>query len=527
MNKIRNILFIMADQLRWDYLSCYGHPHLKTPNIDALAKKGVQFESAYVQSPVCGPSRASYYTGRTVFSHGSTWNQVPLPIGELTIGDYLRQSGIRTGVVGKTHMRPDLEGMSRLGINKDTEIGLVVSEPGFDPYERDDGLHPNNQIKNSKKTLSYNEWLNKLGYDGPNPWNDWANSSEGENGEILSGWRLRNSNKPARIPEEHSETAFMTNRAMEFIEESKDMPWFLHLSYIKPHWPYMAPAPYHNMYSANEFYPVHRNDAERKNDHPVYKAFMENSISKTFSKDEVRNTVLSGYMGLIKQIDDNLGRLFKFVKESGHMEDTMIVFTSDHGDYQGDHWLGEKELFHEQSVRVPMIIYDPSDYANKTRGTKEQRFVEAIDLLPTFLDVVESPVSKHRLEGNSLIPLLKGENTKDWKEFVFSEIDYAFNEARKILNIGASDARAFMIRNSDWKYIYYKEFDPQLFDLKNDPDEFNDLGKSEKHSKIREEMKELLLKRIIDRKNRVAATDEFVTKERDYTKDDGIMIGVW
>ena len=87
MNKVRNILFIMADQLRWDYLSCYGHPHLKTPNLDDLSKKGVLFESAYVQSPVCGPSRASYYTGRTVFSHGSTWNQVPLPIGELTIGD--------------------------------------------------------------------------------------------------------------------------------------------------------------------------------------------------------------------------------------------------------------------------------------------------------------------------------------------------------------------------------------------------------------------------------------------------------
>ena len=84
-----------------------------------------------------------------------------------------------------------------------------------------------------------------------------------------------------------------------------------------------------------------------------------------------------------------------------------------------------------------------------------------------------------------------------------------------------------MIRNNDWKYIYYKGFEPQFFDLKNDPDEFNDLGKSEKYSKIREEMKELLLKRIIDRKNRVAATDEFVTKERDYTKDDGIMIGVW
>mgnify|MGYP002852971254 FL=1 len=517
----------MADQLRWDYLSCYGHPHLKTPNIDGLAKKGVMFESAYVQAPVCGPSRASYYTGRTVFSHGSTWNQVPLPIGELTIGDYLRQSGIRTCVVGKTHMRPDTEGMSRLGISKNTEIGLIVSEPGFDPYERDDGLHPNNQIKNSSKKLSYNEWLNELGYDGENPWDSWANSAEGKNGEILSGWRLRNSNKPARIPEKHSETAFMTNRAIEFIKESNDRPWFLHLSYIKPHWPYMAPAPYHNMYSANQFYPVQRTDAEKKINHPVYKAFMENSISKTFSRDEVRETVLAGYMGLIKQIDDNLGRLFKFLEENNNMKDTMIVFTSDHGDYHGDHWLGEKELFHEQIVRVPMIIYDPNVSANNNRGVKEKRFIEAIDLLPTFLDAVGSKVSKHRLEGQSLIPMLRGEKIDIWKDSVFSETDYSFNEARKILNLGASDARAFMIRNKKWKYIYYKGFPSQLFDLENDPDEFVDLGQSLDHIKIREEMKELLLQRIINRKNRVAATDEFVVKERDYTKENDIMIGVW
>ena len=319
----------------------------------------------------------------------------------------------------------------------------------------------------------------------------------------------------------------MTNRAMEFIEERNDKPWFLHLSYIKPHWPYMAPAPYHNMFSSNQFYPVQRTESEKEIDHPVYKAFMENSISKTFSNEEVRNTVLAGYMGLIKQIDDNLGRLFEFLENSKKMEDTMIVFTSDHGDYHGDHWLGEKELFHEQIVRVPMIIYDPSLEADKNRGSKEKKFIEAIDLLPTFLDAVESKASKHRLEGNSLIPILRGKKTSNWRDCVFSEIDYSFNEARKILNLGASDARAYMIRNKKWKYIYYKGFVPQLFDIENDPNEFKDLGKSSDHYSVREEMKELLLQRIISRKNRIAATDEFVLKERDYTKEDGIMIGVW
>ena len=125
------------------------------------------------------------------------------------------------------------------------------------------------------------------------------------------------------------------------------------------------------------------------------------------------------------------------------------------------------------------------------------------------------------------MPIIKGEKIKKWKDSVFSEIDYSFNEARKLLKLGASDARAYMIRNEKWKYIYYKGFPPQLFDLKNDPDEFNDLGQSKDHLKIIEEMKELLLQRITARKNRVAANDEFVLKERDYTKEDGIMIGVW
>ena len=107
------------------------------------------------------------------------------------------------------------------------------------------------------------------------------------------------------------------------------------------------------------------------------------------------------------------------------------------------------------------------------------------------------------------------------------EIDYSFNEARKILNLGASDARGYMIRNNEWKYIYFKSFPPQLFNLKNDPEEFEDLGQSKDYSKVRNEMKELLLKKLVSRKNRVAASDEFVLKDRDYTKEDDIMIGVW
>ena len=525
MSAVRNILFVMADQLRWDYLSCYAHPALETPHIDGLAARGVRFDRAYVQSPVCGPSRASYYTGRTVFSHGVTWNNVPLPIGEFTVGDYLRPHGIQTAVVGKTHMIQDKNGMARLGLTRDTEIGMIVAEAGFDPYERDDGLHPDYLLRLRGGTLNYNDWLRSHGYQSENPWNDYANAAEGPRGEILSGWDLRNSNRPARVAEEHSETAYMTERATEFIE-SADTPWLLHLSYIKPHWPYIAPAPYHEMYTREDFVRPHRSEQERQNPHPVYRAFMDMEVSRTFSRDEVRETVLAGYMGLIKQIDDHLGKLFKFMEESGRMKDTMIVFASDHGDYLGDHWLGEKELFHEQTVRAPLIIYDPSPEADAMRGTSESHFVEAIDLLPTFIEACGVGVDGHRFEGRSLLPLLHGK-VEDWRDDVFSEIDYAFYDAREFLNVGPSDARGYMVRTDHWKYVHFKGFRPQLLDLADDPDEFIDLGESKDHAPVRAQMKERLFDRLIDRRNRVTMTDEAALGTRDFESRTGIQIGKW
>lgn len=527
MAQLKNILFIMADQLRWDYLSCYGHPHLHTPNIDRLASKGMRFNRAYVQSPVCGPSRASFYTGRTVFSHGSTWNQVPLPIGELTLGDYLRPLGVRTAVVGKTHMVPDREGMARLGLNDSTEIGIRVSHPGFDPYERDDGLHPTPLLRKRGRKLAYNEWLQQQGYEGENPWNDFANSADGPEGELLSGWHLKNSNLPARVREDHSETAYMTMRAKEFIAETGDAPWLCHLSYIKPHWPYMAPSPYHNMYGPDSFLPIRRDENERKDPNPVYRAFMGMEVSETFSNQGTRETVLPAYMGLIKQIDDHLGRLFTWLEETGKDKETMIVFTSDHGDYMGDHWLGEKELFHEVSVRVPLIIVDPRADADGTRGTTCDALVEAIDLVPTFIEATGAPQADHRLEGKSLQPFLHGHPVDGWRNAVFSEIDYGFYAAREMLQIGVSDARGYMVRTDRWKYVHFKGFPPQLFDLEADPREFNDLGRDPAYQEVRANMHYRLLDRLVERKNRVTMTDTEVHAVRRNEDESGILIGKW
>ena len=525
----KNVLFIMCDQLRWDYLSCAGHPTLATPNIDALARKGVRFSRAYVQSPICGPSRMSFYTGRYMQSHGSNWNGIPLRVGELTMGDYLRPLGVQTVLVGKTHMTADKEGMERYGIDPNSIIGVRVSECGFDPYERDDGLHGRGPDGGyDPKRPRYNIYLNEKGYPGENPWHDWANAAQGEDNKLASGWAMRHARKPARVKEEDSETPYMTRRGIDFIREAGDAPWCLHLSYIKPHWPYIAPAPYNDMYSAKDVIAPVRSENEKREPHPVYRAFMDHMVSRQFSRDEVREEVIPVYMGLIKQIDDQMGVLFRFLEDNGYFENTMIVFTSDHGDYLGDHWLGEKEFFHEPSVKIPLIIYDPSSQADATRGTVCDELVEAIDLAPTFVDVLggDSVEQSHRLEGRSLVPLLDG-TAKSWRSMVISEYDYSTQPASVALGKDPRDARLFMVADKRWKYVHAVGFRPMLFDLEKDPRELNDLGADPAHEGERRRLAAALDAWGLRYSQRITRSEQQIRNMRGRAERRGILIGVW
>jgi arylsulfatase A-like enzyme len=469
----KNILFIMCDQLRFDYLGCYGHPHLKTPNIDALAARGVRFDRAYVQSPVCGPSRMSFYTGRYMRSHGANWNGFPLRADEPTLGDHLGELGVRTILVGKTHMAADRDGMRRLGIDPASALGVHLGECGFEPYERDDGVHPS-----SRPRPRYDAYLREHGFTAANPWEEWANAAAGPDGEVLNGWLLAHADKPARLPAEHSETAYTTRRAMQCIDAAiaDGRPWCLHLSYIKPHWPYIAPAPYHALYHAGNVVPPVRDAAERRDPHPVYRALTELRVSRNFSRDDIRQRVIPAYMGLVKQIDDQLGVLFAFLEERGLADRTLVVFTSDHGDYLGDHWLGEKDFFHDCTVKVPLIVADPSPASGATRGTATDALVEAIDLVPSFVEYCGGTVKPHIVEGRSLLPLLHGAVPGRWRQAVFSEYDYAMLEARLTLNQPIRDCRLFMVFDGRWKYIHATGFRPLLFDLARDPGELVDLG---------------------------------------------------
>ena len=482
---VRNILFIMFDQLRFDYLSCAGHPHLKTPHIDRLASKGVRFTNAYVQSPICGSSRMSTYTGRYVHSHGASRNNYPLKVGELTLGDHLRAGGMDAYLVGKTHMEADEKGMARLGIDPESIIGARVAECGFDVVIRDDGLWPEGPDGFYDPSPSpYNAYLKSKGYNAANPWAENANAVVTDDGDLVSGWFMKYANHPANIRDEDSETPWLTSECIEFIDapERKAKPWLCHLSYIKPHWPYVVPAPYNSMYDARHVIAGVKSEAERQSAHPVYHAYMQNLVARSWSRDEVREKVIPAYMGLIKQADDQMGRLFAHLEATGRMDDTMIVVTSDHGDYLGDHWLGEKNLFHQCVVKVPLIIYDPRGAANAMRGTTCDALVESIDLAATFIEASGQTVPDHIVEGRSLAPFLHGTPPATWRAAVISEMDYSTSPMQAQLNLAARDARLFMIFDGRFKLVHAEGgFRPMLFDLAEDPHEFADLGKSPQH----------------------------------------------
>ena len=483
-----NILFVMYDQLRFDYLSCAGHPHLETPNFDRVAAMGVRFTNAYVQSPICGASRMSFYTGRYVSSHGAAWNGFPLRVGEHTMGDHLRRAGMDCWLIGKTHMKADSEGMARLGLKPETEIGARQAECGFDQWVRDDGLWgfgPDGFY--DEKRSPYNEYLKSKGYEAENPWSENANAGLDESGNIASGWMFANADKPANIREEDSETPWLTQQTIDFIDQAKG-PWCAHVSYIKPHWPYIVPAPYHNMFGPNHVPTPVRHEDERIDPHPVFGAYMENKIATAFQREDVRQKVIPAYMGLIKQCDDQLGVLLGHLEATDRMKDTMIVLTSDHGDYLGDHWLGEKDLFHDPSVKVPMIIYDPRKVADVTRGTTCDALVEAIDLAPTFVEAAGGKVASHILEGRSLLPWLHGE-TPDWRRFAISEFDYSSTPQSVKLDLAPNDCRLFMVCDGRYKLMYAMGgFRPMLFDLENDPNEFDDLAKGDTHTAVIDRM---------------------------------------
>ena len=424
-------------------------------------------------------------------------------------------------------MKADAEGMARLGLAPDSEIGARQAECGFDAWIRDDGLWGSGPDGfYDEKRSPYNEYLKDKGYKSENPWADFANAGIDDDGNKATGWMFDNADKPANIREEDSETPWLTRQTIDFLDQARDTgkgPWCAHVSFIKPHWPYIVPAPYHNMFGEQHVPAPVRGDAERVDPQPVFGAYMQNKIATAFQSEDVRKKVIPAYMGLIKQCDDQLGILLDHLEDTDQLKETMIVLTSDHGDYLGDHWLGEKDLFHDPSVKVPMIVFDPRKEADATRGTTNDALVEAIDLVPTFVDAAGGKIAKNILEGRSLVPLLNGE-TPEWREVAISEFDYSPTPQGVKLGLEPSDCRLFMVFDGRYKLMHAMGgLRPMLFDLQEDPDELNDLAKGEGHDEIFEMMYAHLAHWGRRNAQRVTKTDEDIINMRGKSLRKGIL----
>ena len=232
----------------------------------------------------------SFYTGRYVQSHGAAWNDFPLKVGEMTLGDHLRPLGVRTALVGKTHMKADIEGMARLGIDPDSVIGVRVAECGFEPYERDDGLHGSGPDgKYDPRVPRYKRYLREHGYSGDNPWDDWANAGEDAEGNLLSGWLLQHCAQARADPGgTFGDAVHDAARDATSSRTRATRPGACISPTSSRTGPTSCRPRITRCTTTKDVVPAVRAESERADPHPVYREFMNHRVGKAFSREEVR-----------------------------------------------------------------------------------------------------------------------------------------------------------------------------------------------------------------------------------------------
>ncbi len=457
----KNVLLILADEFRADCLGAAGHPLVKTPNLDALAREGALFSKCFVQAAPCGPSRMSIYTGRYLCSHGSGDNMTPLADPEDTLAMHLRRQGRRPAIIGYNDYALDPRLLPDSHPHK-AALNYDYFLPGFEVI--------------LDQELDSPEWYADLRAKGYPP--EQCNREgmyrtavppEGP-GEHLDCVY------PAHYRTEDSDAQFMTSAAIEYITRPAD-GWFLNVNYLKPHGPFLCSAPYHAMYDPASVPEPVRDPRERTQPLPYYARIGHYAQDQLLKEHEWRE-LRACYYGMITELDACLGRLFQALKDSGQWDQTLIIFSSDHGSYMGDHFMHGKSHFYDAAMRVPCIVRDPSPEADATRGQHLDAFVEAIDLAPTACAYLEVP-SHPRFQGRSLLGLLRKDANAQPRERIHHEFYYySLLKHGERAKADPDACRAWTVRDDDYKYVQFGEASlaPLLFDLKADPGEFENLA---------------------------------------------------
>jgi len=409
-------------------------------------------------------------------NHRVVENCAPLDARHTNIALEFRKQGYDPALVGYTDTTPD----PRLHSPQDPVL------------KTSDGVLPGFQRVLALTATSRPEpwalWLEKRGYKVPENLRDlYYKSVEGYAGVETRGKTYA----PACYSKEESDTAFATEKAEEFIRRPGARPWFLHISYLKPHRPYLAPEPYNRLYHPDDVPRFKRTPSmdEEAKQHPFLAYLLEQELNKgyytasIYPRDEQSMRQLRAtYYGLMTEVDDNIGRIVELLKETGQYENTVIVFVSDHGAQLGDHHLMGPLGYFDQSFQVPFIIRAPNEKMQKQRGRVVDAFTENVDILPTILDIFGADIPI-QCDGRSLVPFLIGEMPEKWRTEVHWEVDFRYMEESweyappdKGLGIDFESCVFNVIRDEDYKYVHFTDLPPLFFDIKNDPAELHNLA---------------------------------------------------
>ena len=485
----KNVLWIIADEFRADCLGAAGHPLIQTPHLDALAREAALFSDCYVQTAPCGPSRMCIYTGRYACSTGCLDNMTPLAGAEDNIGAHLRAHAHQPAIMGYNdyaidpRILPESHPCTR-ALSYDHFL------PGFDvPY------------KHEYDSPEWYAYLRGKGYPPEQCNRDsmYAPSvpPEGNGGHLDMHF-------PARYHAEDSEAQFLTGKAIEYVTAMRDSGWFLSLNYLKPHGPNICAAPYHAMYDPATVPPAVRRPEEREDTHPYLRRMTLYCNDQLVDERDLRE-FRACYYGMISELDACLGRLFEALKRSGQWDNTLIVFTSDHGEHLGDHYLLGKSHYFDAALRVPLIIRDPAPAADATRGRRLDGFCEAIDIAPTLCEYLGAP-SHPRFQGRSLLPRVHagpGAAPKPRIHFEFFYYNLLDPDERPA---NPETCRLWLVRDERYKYVEFGEEDvpPLLFDMRSDPHEFDNLAAHPQYAPaIAEYCRHLIHWRIRNEDNRM------------------------
>ena len=465
-----NILLICTDQQRFDALGAYGNPHIHTPNLDRLASEGVLFENCYVQNPVCAPSRASLMTSKYVPAHGLYANGVDLSPHEELFSRRLADAGYDCGLVGKFHLGACQYGRSEPRLDD----GFRVFRWAHDPYP---GSSEN----------AYHRWLKAR----------FPDLYEAVlRGESEYTWDT--------MPTEAHYSHWIGEETIDFLRSSRenDKPFFFIANFFDPHHGFGAPAEYVERYSPHELPKPVTRPGELESKPPIFtdaskKSYAGHARGYLEYTEEELMEARAAYYAMVTLIDDEVGRILRTLEETGLADNTIVVFTSDHGEMLGDHQLMLKGPFmYECAVRVPLIVRWPGV---ATPGRRSE-LVQWVDLAPTFLQAAGLDIPAW-YQGASLVPLIAGENVpwRDWALCQYRDSGHSYDPPVHVT----------MLRHDRWKLVVHhgspstaRERTGELYDLEADPNELTNLWHDPAHRDVRTALQELLIDVLVATEDR-------------------------